>query len=180
MIPLPVSSSLTSPLNFFSHLPPLSSPSPHTSFTSLPSPLAGSGRVTPNKTSRYLAIKARTPSFEGPGGSRPRSATAHYQQPSTRRQSGPTKETTPGKSEDSRRGSTPSSGRNTPVMRGVARESTDGGMMSTARSTNPTTTTTSTTGLPPRTPYRCVSGGVATLAHFPPSWVCLSCKKAKC
>lgn len=110
----------------------------------------GSGRVTPTRTARFLVPKNRTPSLEGSGGSsggsRPRSATAHYQQ--ARRLSLTHKETAASKpelSQDVKRGSTPSSGRSTPVLKGGARESTDGGMMST---------TVRSSGLPPRTPYR--------------------------
>ena len=109
----------------------------------------GSGRITPTRNSRFLAVKHRTNSLENSGGSssnRPRSATAHYQQ--ARRLSSTNKETAASKPElsmDSRRDSTPVSGQGTPVSKGVGRDSVDGGVVSTAGKS---------TALPPRTPYR--------------------------
>ena len=88
--------------------------------------------TTPKPVGRYLSSQSRSSSVESQSGqARPSSATACY-----RRGSGP-KGT----------GSTPSSGRTTPVNRGVAgKEGTDGGVVSSSRLGG--------TGLPPRTPYR--------------------------
>ena len=92
-----------------------------------------SAGATP-KPSKFLSARSRSSSIETPSG-RPNSATAFYQ---GRRGTAPNV---------TKHGSTPSSGRSTPVHRtstgsGTGKEGTDGGVVSTR------------SGLPPRTPYR--------------------------